>query len=176
MHALAPHNPYVARRDCGLRPPREWEAPFSTSARHTREDAYLEQVRCVTEKVEAAVRALAQSPARDNFVVIVHGDHGSRITRWDPNKENLGRFDDEDMVAGFSTLFALRGPGLQPGYDAHPAPVALLLRQWVEGDFRTQPVPEDCGTAEVYLTDWNWVPWRRHPLPRRWIDALAVEP
>lgn len=176
MHALAPHNPYVARRDCGLLSPREWEAPFSTSARHTRENAYLEQVRCVTEKVEAAVRALAQSPARDNFVVIVHGDHGSRITRWDPNKENLGKFDDADMVAGFSTLFALRGPDLEPGYEAHSAPVASLLRQWVEGDFRTQPNPKDHGVAQVYLEDWNWIPRQQHPLPQRWLDALAAEP
>ena len=135
MHALAPHYPYVARRDCSLRPPREWEARLTSSARHTRENAYLEQVRCVTAKVEAAVRALAQSPAKDNFVVIVHGDHGSRITRRDPDQENLGKFDDADMVAGFSTLFALRGPDLQPGYEARPAPVASLLRQWVEEIF-----------------------------------------
>jgi hypothetical protein len=176
MHALAPHSPYAVRSDCGVLPPREWEAPLTASARHTRENAYLEQVRCVTRKVEETVRALAQSPAKHNFVVIVHGDHGSRIARWVPNTENLGKFDDEDMVAGFSTLFALRGPGLQPGYDAHPASVALLLRQWVEGDFRTQPVPKNHGTAQVFLGDWTRMPRQRHPLPRRWIDALAVEP
>jgi hypothetical protein len=171
MHVLAPHYPYVVRKDCSLRPPTEWES--LTASQHIRENAYLAQVYCITGKVEAAVRAVSQSPAKDNFVVIVHGDHGSRITRWIPDQKNLGKFDDADMVAGFSTLFALKGPGLQPGYESRPAPVASLLGQWVEGEFRTQPRPEIHGTAQVYLGDTDWKPRQRYPLPQRWLDALA---
>jgi hypothetical protein len=182
MHVLAPHYPYVAQSDCRLRPPAEWEVRRSSDRRQVqeaaylqvRETAYLEQVRCVTLKVEAAVRALSQSSAKDNFVVIVHGDHGSRITKLDPREENLGRFDDADIVAGFSTLFAVRGPGVEPGYTSRPAPVALLLGQWVEGEFRAPPVAEtDPGTARVYLDDWYWTLKSRHSLPRGWLNGLA---
>jgi hypothetical protein len=176
MHALAPHYPYLAQKDCRMRAMSEWEARRSSAPIQIRQNAYFEQIACVTGKIEGAVRALSRSPAKDNFVVIVHGDHGSRITNEDPSKENLGTFSDADMVAGFSTLFAVKGPGIDAGYSPAPAPVAVLLRQWAEHEFRLLPAPEvTAGAAQVYLDNLNWQPTQRHALPQRWLEELAAE-
>ena len=175
MHVLAPHYPYVASADCSLRRPSAWEGRLSTTAQQIRENAYLEQVGCVTAKVNAAVSALSLSSAKDNFVMIVHGDHGSRITKMDPTFGNLGKFDDADMVAGFSTLFALKGPGVEPGYSSERAPVHDLLRQFVEGAFQTPPVAGGNSAPDVYLDDWDWKPRERHPLPQHWSNAVTAQ-
>lgn len=156
-HLLLPHYPYVARSDCGLKPRREWRHRRQLGDMRQRQDAGFEQVMCASRIVAEAVAALERSPARSGFVVIVHGDHGSRITRLDPN---AGRQpSDADLIAGYATLFAVRGPGIAPGYEPDPAPLDQLLGDFVAGGFAQPPRPRGAD-RRIYLEDSLWRPAR----------------
>jgi hypothetical protein len=47
--------------------------------------------------------------AGKDAIIIVQGDHGSRMTDVDPFVDNLGKFGSADMIASYSALFALLG-------------------------------------------------------------------
>ena len=170
VHLLLPHYPYATRRDCGIKALGEWQMRGSPLVTRTgRELAYFDQVICATAKVGAALRALAASPGGSRSIVIVHGDHGSRITQQDPIVENVGRFDERDLINGYSTLFAVRGADIEPGYEATRLPVAQLLSALARSSFSSATVDLAPGFApSVMLEDRKWKPIRRHELPTSW--------
>jgi hypothetical protein len=165
-HLLLPHYPYAARDDCTLERLADWRE--RRSAVHDiaeRQDAYFEQLGCVQTKVAEILAALDGRPS----IVLLHGDHGSRITQHDPTVENEGEYGDADLIAGFSTLFAVRAPGLAPGYDAARLPVAKLLESLANSGFRSAAVELPAGfVPSVVLEDAYWRPIERHELPRAW--------
>lgn len=165
-HILLPHYPYATLPDCRFASVARWQDRRSAQPRSERERAYFNQVRCAMSKVSAAFAAVSQSPAADNFVLIVHGDHGSRITDADPELEQLGRISIRDFTAGFSTLFAVRASGVAPGYEKTKRPVAGLLAALARSDFReTERSVAEEGEGSVFLEDRNWVPREQVPLP-----------
>jgi len=168
-HLIAPHHPYVTRSDCTYLPWRRWETLTSDSAIPVRRSAYDEQARCTALKVAGLLRAVERSPAGNNTVIIIHGDHGSRITRFNPKMATLGQFDDSDMIAGFSTLFAIRAPGVAPAYFTEREPVPSLLRDFARSDFRSTPHPAPLPVPFVYLADEDWKPVRSVPLAPSWV-------
>ncbi|HEY0649939.1 hypothetical protein [Phenylobacterium sp.] len=169
-HLLLPHYPYVAREDCTLKPRREWRHRRQLGDLRQREDASFEQVLCASRIVEEAVAALERSPARNGFVVIVHGDHGSRITRRDPTASQ--RPDDSDLVASYATIFAVRAPGVAPGYEAAAAPIDRLLADLVAADFARAPRPH-ADDRRIVLEDRLWRPTRAVLMPESWAPVPA---
>jgi hypothetical protein len=167
-HLLAPHYPYVVRGDCSYLPADQWIGRKSKVPLGQRRRAYFEQVRCVTRKIDAALSALARSPAGANSVVIIHGDHGSRLSESDPGERNLGKFGGRDLIAGFSTLFAVRAPGIKPAYSRDRARVAELLRDFTAKDFRSVPLDSSPQPDRVYLDNRRWKPTRQVALPADW--------
>lgn len=172
-HLLLPHFPYVVRADCTFLPWESWEWRQSTASIESRQRAYYDQVRCTMRKVAQALTALERSPAGRNAVVIIHGDHGSRITRRDPNQVNMGKFSDSDLIAGFSTLFAVRAPGVGSAYFADAQPAADLLRDFVASDFSTAPRPVAARVRGVRLDGGQLKLSPRVPLPAEWPGANA---
>jgi len=171
VHALLTHAPYLLNRDCRLR--EGWRDHVGETAEQ-REHAYLEQVSCATSKVRAALDALASSPAGANAIVIVHGDHGSRASE---NGDAKTSFTDEELVAGYSTLFAIRAPGLAAGYDPRPLPAWALLKAAAEAGFAAVEPRIDPGqTPSVMQEDADWKPVDRRALPQWWLDRLAAAP
>ncbi len=170
MHLLLPHYPYATRPDCAIKNLQDWRLRASRLVSpESRQSAYFDQVRCATSKIGAALQALAASPAGDRSIIIVHGDHGSRITRVDPTVENADRFDERDMINGFSALFAVRAAGIEPGYEAARLPIAQLLSAVARSGFRSARVvlgPD--FTPSVMLENRGWKPIRRHELPTSW--------
>ena len=169
-HLLLPHFPQVVLRDCSYLPWEDWEGRYFGSTIKSRRRAYYEQVRCTTRELAILLRNLSQSPAGKNAVVIVHGDHGSRIVQVSPYAYNFGKISDADMIAGFSTLFAIRAPGVQPGYIQERQPISTLLRDFATSGFRSAPHPKPPPVPTVYLADKDWKPVRRVPLPASWQD------
>jgi hypothetical protein len=167
-HLLAPHFPYIVRADCSYLPWEDWKSRLSRTAVSERQHAYFDQVRCTTAKLKIALNAFRRSSAGPNSVVIVHGDHGSRISRKDANLQNVGTFDESDLLAGFSTLFAVRAPKLTAKYIEEPQPIALLLRDFTTSQFQNAPRPLVGTKHSVMLDDGDWKPQRRYPLPEQW--------
>ncbi len=170
-HILVPHYPYVVRDDCSYLPRGKWKERHPTIPAAERRQAYANQVRCTTAKLGAALEALEASPAGGNAIVIVHGDHGSRITQQDPVEENFGRFADSDVIAGFSTLFAVKVPGGGSSYIPEPASVSTLLGDFAASRFAEAPRVETSAVHAVNLDDRSWKPTRRISLPPSWLGA-----
>jgi hypothetical protein len=132
-HLLLPHFPYVYERDCSLRPPAEWlfreaaEAPpgmtNSASTRATRYDKYERQLVCTYQKLEGLLNAIPEDIRKD-AIIIVHGDHGSRITLRDPKVSTSGALVPSDYRDTYSTLFAIRSPFFDSGVDSSLRPIA----------------------------------------------------
>jgi hypothetical protein len=170
-HLLLPHYPYVLAADCTLKPIREWGLRQSlVSSLDERRLAYAEQVRCVTTKIGEALAALADSPGGKRTIVIVHGDHGSRLTEYDPTLEAIDLFTDDDVVASHSTLFAVRAEGIDAGVEERRLPVSQILKTLSQSAFGSAAVDVPDGfVPEVMLVRRDAEPVRAYALPSSWV-------
>lgn len=166
-HILLPHMPYALRPDCTLAPIAQWRERVRTQPLAEREDAYAKQLICTTRQIGAVLKAVDNTPAGRNAIVIIHGDHGSRISDFEPLAENIARIDDDDLVAGYSTLFAVRAPGIQPGYDPRHYRLVDLLHELATSGFRNTGSHPSADPV-VVLVDKKMIPRRRVPLPKAW--------
>lgn len=172
-HILLPHYPYIVDSRCRYLPWDDWETRKSSSSLSVRQHDYYNQVRCTMRKVASAIDAFSQSPAGQNAIIIVHGDHGSRLTNIDPMQPTVGMFSDADMIAAFSTLFAVRTASARPTYYSGRRPIAELLRDFAASDFRTPPEADRPHDEQVFLDNADWKPTSRIRLPSDWQSALA---
>lgn len=168
-HILFPHYPYVVDSDCTFLPPSRWEYRRSMTPLEGREAAYHRQLRCTLRKLDAALAAFGGSPGGRDGIVIVHGDHGSRITRVDPRPDTMGAYGDRDLIAGYSTLFAVRAPSIGPGVEAAPIAAPHLLEALARNGFRSlEGARWDGRESRIVLDDRQWRPRRQTVLPASW--------
>jgi hypothetical protein len=139
-HFLVPHNPGVLDDNC--KPQARWEKPYYLfeakglsghaldAARLKDYQWYFAQVSCVAKKLDAFLTKLDRAPAFKTATIVVHGDHGSRISAGS-EAENL---TDRDMVDNFSTLYAIKGPDIVPGYDERSVSIQRLTAEYFSGE------------------------------------------
>ena len=166
-HFLLPHMPYALAPDCSIRPISQWREQVRSQPLVERQNAYADQTLCVLRELKSVLESVERSPAGKNAIVIVHGDHGSRISDFHPLIENIGKFGDDDLIAGYSTLFAVRSPLIKPGYDQRHYPIVDLLREIATSNFR-QAGSRPIANPTVILSDEAMIPRRSVPLPRDW--------
>jgi hypothetical protein len=166
-HILLPHRPLVLRSDCSVAPIRQWRQAGPGQPLAERLSAYDQQALCSLRAISDVVRAVERSPAGSNAIIIIHGDHGSRIGDVEPMAENMGKFGDDALVAGFSTLFAVRAPGISAGYDTRHFPIGDLVHELARSNFhRTGSLP--VARPAVNIMDESLVARRRQPMPNSW--------
>jgi hypothetical protein len=173
MHELLPHYPYVVDGECRLKETSQWyNRRAGDVVKERREAGYFDQLSCLLTKLDTLLQALATSPAGANAIVVLHGDHGSRITDIDARAETESSFDDSDLVTGYATHFAVRAPGIEPGYEPRRMPAAKLLEAIVRSDFHSTEVSLPPGFVHsVMLENSELEPVREHPLPAWWVGA-----
>jgi hypothetical protein len=169
VHLLLPHFPYAFDAMCHLRPVREWELPKNPGpmppndreSRTRRYGLYLEQMRCLYRKLDVMFQEWQKAAIFDQLVIVVHSDHGSKISQRHPSASNQHKLSDADYLDGFSTLFAVKGPHHPPGYDRRVAAIEQLLGEVVGG-----PTGDDHSHADpyVFLSDGPAEPMLRQPL------------
>lgn len=164
-HFLFPHYPYVTRKDCSTKPLAMWGYRREGGNIESRNRAYEAQLQCSARLVRGFLEALATSPAGRKAIVIVHGDHGSRITRLDPKVDNINHISRQDMIVGYSSLFSIRMPASEGRYEPRMAAISGLMKQFVDNDLRSLPNVSHrvAGTNQIYLEDMEWRPIRAHP-------------
>lgn len=138
-HFLAPHSPYVLTDTCvvsgefdsgyGLAD-RIGEGPAREGARRTYYEQYLRQARCVVSKIDALLSDLRDRPAFRDALIVIHGDHGSRISSG-AFVEQLG---PRDMIDNYAAFFAIRGPGIEPGTDCEFTSLPQIFRRTMAAD------------------------------------------
>jgi hypothetical protein len=95
----------------------------------------------------------------DRLVIVVHGDHGSKIR--EHTERELSR---ADYIDTFSTLFAARQPGLPPGYDRRVAAIPELLEEVVARQTGGHH-PYTASSPYVFVYAGRGKPMVRQPLP-----------
>lgn len=117
LHLLVPHTPYVLDEQCRMKAsdqafmPR-WitrQAGIEFDAAAT-ERAYWEQAACTHDKLMAMIDAILASPGGRNAVIVVHGDHGSRLFKKLVHPEEEAASETERRHA-LLAHFAVRGLG-----------------------------------------------------------------
>ena len=143
-HLLLPHSPYVFSVDCSVKPtvrswlatsPFELEEPMGDqnddASRAERYVAYMAQIRCTNVLLDRLFDAIRESGQWERCVIVIHGDHGSRIVRRRLTEENLQRLTEDDYRDAYSAFFAVRNADTSGRLIARPLPLqALLADAW----------------------------------------------
>lgn len=129
VQLLLPHYGYLYRDDCSLADPAEWEnQPSRPKAVNTADERlnayrlYLPQLVCTERRIALLFDALKRAGIYDEATIIVHGDHGSRIGQH-AIRAPPETLSERDLLDHFSTLLAIKAPGIAPG--VHEEPVLL---------------------------------------------------
>jgi hypothetical protein len=119
-HLLIPHYPYVLDESCRVRSQtKEWlhnvaggmldDTTQNTDAtREERYRRYYAQLRCQQKQLLGLFDAMKQAHVWEDAIIVIHGDHGSRIVRRAPRTNSVGQMLPDDFRDAFSTLFAVR--------------------------------------------------------------------
>ncbi|HBF13428.1 MAG TPA: hypothetical protein DDW49_08620 [Deltaproteobacteria bacterium] len=122
VHMLMPHFPYVYDASCKPLPVQDWEmknrysedAPsMNTPETYDKKYAlYYGQIRCLMKLEEDLFESLQKEGALENLMVVIHGDHGSRINLGhDPYFEFFDKMTHDDFLSSYSTLLAIKKAG-----------------------------------------------------------------
>jgi hypothetical protein len=151
-HFMLPHWPHVYDADCALLPVDRWEGlggrPESQAARLAAYAGYGRQLRCTTRMIGEIVDAIPSS-LRNDAIVIVHGDHGSRLALADDQSSSVGVPTTDNDRDSYSTLFAVRAPDIAAGPDRHFVPITCLLGRLVDAGFRSAEDLDHCAAPPV---------------------------
>ncbi len=186
VHLMLPHYPYAYDEDCTMRgDPWSWLYSYDPDmeplkndlkSRAERYPQYLDQVACTTKKFGEMFDALDEAELFEDMTILIHSDHGSRISLRVPHLEAAGsRLREEDTIDCFSTLFAVKAPGITPGYDRRMLPLGPLFEQIIKYG-RVPPKTEWAGEPHVYFKRSD-DPSVIHPMPefRRRLSPYTSE-
>lgn len=161
VHVLLPHRPFRVDANCrtleDLDEAARYEASKHLSDRSWRAQLglYGEQDRCVHRAVNELLAVLDRTVGRDGAVVIIHGDHGSRIHQNPPGYVPTSEFDAHQLNSNFSTLLAIRRPQVQGATFVEAVPIQEFLWALVGRNFQgriTEAWPTMVRAAQLDLT------------------------
>ena len=158
-HFLIPHYPYVYTPICQVRSPiSSWglRSPGgglnAKNVRRQRYAEYFDQIRCTMRRLERLFVTMQHNGIFDSATIIVHGDHGSRINLVEPSVANLPSMSLDDYLDGYSTLFAIKAPGVSPGVDGRMLSLSNLLDYAAtRGELRPQKLSQARTQARAYV-------------------------
>ncbi len=141
-HILLPHMPFPFDSDCRVRPwasewlvmPAQdlpWPYTHSMASRQSNYVLYFAQLACTYNRLDAFLRDLGTADHLSDAIIFIHGDHGSHLPLIRPTIRTRERVSRQDYIDVFSTLVAVRGPGLEPGYDLRLRAVDNLFGETV---------------------------------------------
>jgi len=148
VHVLHPHRPLEVDEQCeALADPTRrvgYEQPpvLSDSGWAAIMERAGAQIRCAHGALAEVLATLDSTAGRENSIVVVHGDHGSRILQRSAKFTSPVPLDDRQLNGRYSTLLAVRRPGVPAAVRAEPVPVQdfiwRLARQEFKGPVSTE--------------------------------------
>jgi hypothetical protein len=143
VHVMAPHRPLEVDAECrlvkdlGKRVPSTQPTQFSDSSWDGVRKRLSDQILCVQREVGAVLNALDRVVGQDKAIVLIQGDHGSRLYQRVPKQgASPSQLDDRQLGERYATLLAVRRPGVPPRMLAEPVPVQDFVWRIVRQDFR----------------------------------------
>lgn len=146
VHVLLPHRPVRSDAECQiLTDPSQhlgYDVPEHPSDSLWREwlRLYGGQVRCAHRALGRVIDAIDQTVGRDRSIVIVHGDHGSRLHRVAPARDALESYTLDEINSNYPTLLAVRRPEVAAAVHPEPIPLQDAIWELVRSSF-TGPLP-----------------------------------
>lgn len=140
-HFLIPHSPYGLTASCAVKPEAEWMNEHGPTPEAAREIAYADQVRCLKQHLDRMMGVLNKSREGREAIVVLHGDHGSRIA---PTHPHVGgpELSQRQKIMLHSTLFAIRVPGEAPREVPGTHALDELMADFRARDFASAPNPK----------------------------------
>ena len=166
-HILLPHDPYILRPDCTVKPESEWLDEHGPGATSARERAYADQVRCLQRKLGDLLNELDRTPAGREAIILFHGDHGSRIAPSQPIVDAPPLSPREEIMS-FSTFYAIRIPGEASGEIPGTHALDELMADFRNRDFASAPRPPSTAPRAAYIDAMG--------TPKEWRELPSFEP
>ncbi len=166
VHLLFPHAPFLARGDCSIKVPiHDWKpsrradwhylsdpVPNTAASREEAYQSYFEQTICLYTRLDAIFQRMEAAGIFQDSIIILHGDHGSRIVRTLPKTWNSKKLMTQDITDSYSTLFAVKIPGMKASYGTSLRPLEDLLTEVISEMGWSAEIGDGSGTeAFVYL-------------------------
>ncbi len=176
IHLMLPHSPYSYTRDCVLNPPGQWRErrnrvrPWASSntpdMRVQRYKAYFAQYECLAKRLDQLFSRIEASRDPNQTILIVHGDHGSRINIYDPRERHEKELSRRDLIDNYATLLAVKAPSVTPGYDEWRVSIQDFLASFGASAFNRAPSQIDIqAPPTIYLTAAGRKIARAEPMP-----------
>lgn len=125
-HLLVTHRPFLFDRDCNVNEISAWRYPLyptRTEIDPSAFEAFWDQSICAHRELEELFESI---DGRSDLVVIVHGDHGSRL---------LSRTPLNTQIDSRATLLAVKAPGFEPGLITSTVPLQATFADIFETIF-----------------------------------------
>jgi hypothetical protein len=116
------------------------------------------------------IDAVDSTVGRNNSIIIVHGDHGSRMRPRNLDREALAAYSPAELNSIFSTLLAVRRPHVSAALHQYPVPVQDAIWEFARSGFadslsrrwqhEVRSRPDSLGRESVRpltTTDMLWV-------------------
>ena len=134
-HFLMPHAPYILDASCWQ--VRHGRIPYDLIEQYPTESEFVEarlslyadyadQVECMLNKLEALFETLAANGKLEGMTFIIHGDHGSRISR----SRYFEKMKRQDFIDNYATHFSIRSPGVEAGTDNRQVSIQRLFSEY----------------------------------------------
>lgn len=162
-HILLPHDPYMLAADCTVKPESQWLDEHGPGTAASREQGYADHVRCLQQRLDRLLDALDRTPAGRQAIVLIHGDHGSRIAPTQPSVDGP-ELSPRELLMSYSTFFAIRVPGEDPGEVPGTHSLGELMADYRAREFAAAPRPAP-APDQVAATDASGTPREWSPLP-----------
>jgi arylsulfatase A-like enzyme len=160
-HLLLPHEPFALNADCSV---DYSQAPWmrqsitriaglpanTEKTRILRYANYLKQLLCVADELERLLTSLEKAGVLDRSIVIVHGDHGPRISLREAALGHMSDLTERDVIDVYGTLFAYRIPGMGPSVSEQRISLEQALAEAVSAAYGTPSIPTPEGA-------WVWI-------------------
>lgn len=171
-HFLMPHAPYEVDRNCKgltevhqrLSPTVPWSQRNTAESRRIRWALYAGQTECLYRQLDSMLARLDSVAPPQGLLVLIQGDHGSRIFRTSPEPGNADRLGDQDLLDAYSTLLAIRGPGLGEGVDSSAVDIQSTVPRLIAGG-GTASLGAENRRPLVYLETFRMRTGRPVPFP-----------
>jgi hypothetical protein len=140
VHVLLPHGPIDVDAECRI-------LGYGEARIHPRDEAPSEdrwreilqgwggQSRCAHKLLGETIAIVDRRIGRENSIIIVQGDHGWRMNKTVDMDEVLEAYSPDKLNNNFSTLFAIRRPGVPASVVREATPVQDLLWTLADSNF-----------------------------------------
>ena len=152
-HLLMPHAPYIY--DPGCREPGTAVVAYFLNEQHnltgaaldaaraTGYEAYVNQYSCLLRKLDEFLAKLDAVETFDDATIVIHGDHGARISAG----MYFESLSERDLIDNYSALYAIRGASIPAGYDGRMTSIQRLTAEYFAPGGGTAIGPDDLTVA-----------------------------